>query len=95
MCRADRGFDGFGHRAQARTTGAPLPWRRVVNRTLPVEQVLPAGSHLGTIGPSGASVARSNARVITVRVIDHTLPKRPDAQAAPAMEVAEPCRAFQ
>jgi hypothetical protein len=102
LCMADRGFNGFEHWSQASATGAQLLWRCAVNRKLPVEQVLPDGSYLSTIGPTGVSVAQANARAITVRVIDYTLPKLPDAQshyrllttlldarAAPAMELAE------
>jgi len=102
LCMADRGFNGFEHWSQASATGAQLLWRCAVNRKLPVEQVLPDGSYLSTIGPTGVSVAQADARAITVRVIDYTLPKLPDAQshyrllttlldarAAPAMELAE------
>ena len=98
---ADRGFNGFEHWEQARATGAHLLWRCAVNRKLPVERTLPDGSYLSTIRPSGVSVAQAQARAITVRVIDYTLPKMPDAQphyrlittllddqTAPAMELA-------
>jgi len=102
LCMADRGFNGFEHWEQARATGAQLLWRCGVNRKLPVQQMLADGSYLSTIRPSGVSVAEADARAITVRVIDYTLPKLADAQphyrlittllddkAAPAMELAE------
>ena len=102
LCMADRGFNGFEHWEQASATGAHLLWRCGVNRKLPVEQVLADGSYLSTIRPTGVSVAQAKARAITVRVIDYKLPHLPDgephyrllstlldAQAAPAMELAE------
>lgn len=101
LCMADRGFNGFEHWEQARATGAQLLWRCAVNRKLPVQRTLPDGSYLSTIRPTGVSVAEANARAITVRVIDYTLPNLPDGQAhyrllttllddvqAPAMELA-------
>jgi hypothetical protein len=102
LCMADRGFNGFEHWEQASATGAHLLWRCAVSRNLPVEQTLPDGSYLSTIRPTGVSVVQARARAITVRVIDYTLPKLPqaqphyrlittllDAQAAPVMELAE------
>ncbi len=102
LCMADRGFNGFEHWEQASATGAHLLWRCAVSRNLPVEQTLPDGSYLSTIHPTGVSVAQAKARAITVRVIDYTLANLPqaqphyrlittllDAQAAPAMELAE------
>ena len=102
LCMADRGFNGFEHWEQASATGAQLLWRCAVNRNLPVEHPLDDGSYLSTIRPPGVTVADARARAITVRVIDYTLPKMPDAQshyrlittlldakAAPAMELAE------
>ena len=102
LCMADRGFNGFEHWEQARASGAHLLWRCAVNRKLPLEQELPDGSYLSTIGPTGVSAAQAKARAITVRVIDYTLPKLPhgqahyrlittllDDQAAPLLELAE------
>lgn len=102
LCLADRGFNGFEHWEQAAATGAELLWRCASTRNLPVEQLLEDGSYLSTIRPSGVSHAQAQARAITVRVIDYKLPKLPDAephyrlittlldaQAAPAMELAE------
>jgi hypothetical protein len=102
LCMADRGFNGFEHWEQALSTGAQLLWRCASTRNLPVERELSDGSYLSTIRPSGVSVAEANARAITVRVIDYTLPNLPDgqphyrlitslldAQAAPWMELAE------
>jgi Insertion element 4 transposase N-terminal/Transposase DDE domain len=102
LCMADRGFNGFEHWEQASATGAQLLWRCAVNRNLPVEQALADGSYLSTIRPTGVGVAQAQARAITVRVIDYKLPNLPDgephyrllttlldAQAAPAMELAQ------
>ena len=102
LCMADRGFNGFEHWEQARASGAQLLWRCAVNRNLPVEQLLEDGSYLSTIRPTGVSMAEAQARAITVRVIDYTLPKLADSQShyrlittlldpqtAPAMELAE------
>jgi len=102
LCLADRGFNGFEHWERASATGAQLLWRCAVNRNLPVQQTLADGSYLSTIRPTGVSVAEARARAITVRVIDYKLPHLPDgephyrllttlldAQAAPAMELAE------
>ena len=102
LCLADRGFNGFEHWEQARATGAELLWRCGVNRKLQVDRTLDDGSYLSTIRPSGVSVAQAQARAITVRVIDYTLPKLPtaeshyrlittllDPQTAPTMELAE------
>jgi hypothetical protein len=102
LCMADRGFNGFEHWEQALATGAHLLWRCSVSRNLPVEKTLSDGSYLSTIRPNGVSVAEAQARAITVRVIDYTLPKLPDGQphyrlitslldeeAAPAMDLAE------
>jgi hypothetical protein len=102
LCMVDRGFNGFEHWEQASATGAQLLWRCTVNRKLEVEQTLADGSYLSTIRPTGVSVAEARARAIKVRVIDYQLPKLPDAEphyrlittlldaeAAPAMELAE------
>jgi hypothetical protein len=102
LCLADRGFNGFEHWEQASATGAQLLWRCASTRILPVEQMLPDGSYLSTIRPSGVSKAQAQARAITVRVIDYKLPSLPDAEPhyrllttllddkfAPAMELAE------
>lgn len=102
LCMADRGFGGFEHWEQAAATGAQLLWRCPSTRNLPVEQLLGDGSYLSTIRPTGVSRAQARARAITVRVIDYKLPNVPDgephyrlittlldANAAPAMELAE------
>lgn len=102
LCMADRGFNGFEHWEQAAATGAHLLWRCASTRILPVEHLLDDGSYLSTIRPSGTGSARAQAKAMTVRVIDYKLPKLPDAephyrlittlldaQAAPAMELAE------
>jgi hypothetical protein len=102
LCLADRGLNGFEHWEQAGATGAQLLWRCAATRNLPVELALEDGSYLSAIRPTGVSVAAAKARAITVRVIDYTLPKLPDAQpryrlittlldaqAAPAIELAE------
>ena len=102
LCLADRGFNGFGHWEQAAATGAQLLWRCASTRILPVEKMLPDGSYLSTIRPTGVGVKQAQARAITVRVIDYKLPKLHDAEphyrllttlldakTAPAMELAE------
>ena len=102
LCLADRGFNGFEHWEQASATGAQLLWRCGVTRNLPVERELDDGSYLSTIRPTGVSVSEAQARAITVRVIDYTLPNMPDAQPhyrlmttlldhkrAPLLELAE------
>lgn len=102
LCMADRGFNGFEHWEQAAATGAQLLWRCGSTRVLPVQRMLQDGSYLSTIRPGGVKKAQGDARAITVRVIDYTLPQMPDAQphyrlitslldpkAAPAMELAE------
>ncbi len=102
LCLADRGFNGFEHWEQASATGAHLLWRCSSTRKLAVEQMLPDGSYLSTIRPTGVSTAEARSRAITVRVIDYKLPKLADAephyrlmttlldaQVAPAMELAE------
>jgi Insertion element 4 transposase N-terminal/Transposase DDE domain len=101
LCLADRGFNGFEHWEQARATGAELLWRCSVNRKLPVLRTLDDGSYISTIRPTGVSVAQAQAREITVRIIDYTLPQMPgsqphyrlmttllDPQAAPTLELA-------
>ncbi len=102
LCLADRGFNGFEHWEQASATGAQLLWRCSSTRKLAVEQMLPDGSYLSTIRPTGVSTAEARSRAITVRVIDYKLPKLADAEPhyrlmttlldakqAPAMELAE------
>lgn len=102
LCLADRGFNGFEHWEQASATGAQLLWRCAVNRKLEVEQALSDGSYLSTIRPTRVSVAQARARAIKVRVIEYKLPKLSqaephyrlittllDAEAAPAMELAQ------
>jgi Insertion element 4 transposase N-terminal/Transposase DDE domain len=101
LCLADRGFNGFEHWEQARATGAELLWRCGVNRKLSVLRKLDDGSYLSTIGPTGVTVAEAQAREITVRVIDYTLPQISDSEphyrlmttlldpvAAPTLELA-------
>ena len=101
LCLADRGFNGFEHWQQASATGADLLWRCSDTRQLPVIQVLPDGSFLSKIAPSGVSAAQAQEQAITVRVIEYTLPAddqaRPryrllttllDAASAPALELA-------
>jgi len=102
LCMADRGFNGFEQWEQASATGASLLWRCGVNRNLPVLKRLDEGSYLSTIHPTRVSAAQAKARAITVRVIDYRLPELPDAEphyrlittlldaeAAPAMELAQ------
>ncbi len=102
LCLADRGFNGFEHWEQAAATGAHLLWRCAANRKLPVLKDLGGEGYLSVIRPTGVSKAEAEARAITVRVIDYTLPGLDDSgthyrllttlldpQAAPAKELAE------
>lgn len=74
LCLADRGFNGYGHWAQACSTGADLLWRCADNRQLPVIRRLDDGSYLSAIHPSGAQRAKAREQAITVRVIEYALP---------------------
>jgi hypothetical protein len=67
---ADRNFYGFKLWQLACASGAKLAWRGKANLTLPVENMLPDGSYLGTVFDSGDR-HRSVGQV--VRVIDYTL----------------------
>jgi hypothetical protein len=98
---ADRGFNGFEHWQQALGSGAQLLWRATESRRLPVEQLLPDGSYLTHIEPTGVGKAVATAQALQVRVIEYQLPGVPDAAAryrlmtslldpvqAPALELA-------
>ena len=98
---ADRGFNGYGYWRQAQASGAQLLWRCADNRQLPAQQLLPDGSYLSAIYPSGVSRAKAVEQAIAVRVIEYALPGVDgaharyrllttllDAQAAPALELA-------
>lgn len=80
LCLADRGFSGYEHWRQARATGAQLLWRCADNRVLPVLTQLDDGSYLSEIRPTGVTKAEAAMQAITVRVIEYSLPKLPDAQ---------------
>jgi hypothetical protein len=101
LCMADRGFNGFEHWRQAKTTGAQLLWRCGSTWQLPVQRVLDDGSFLSVIRPTGVGRAQAAEQAITVRVIEYALPGLHDAQPryrllttlldpqlAPAMELA-------
>ena len=98
---ADRGFNGFAHWQQALATGAQLLWRATESRLLPVKQLLPDGSYLSVLEPTGVDRASTRAQALPVRVIEYQLPGVPDAAAryrlmtslldpvqAPALELA-------
>lgn len=76
---ADRGFNGFDHWQQALASGAQLLWRATEPRLLPVEQLLPDGSYLSRIEPTGVGQAAAAAQALQVRVIEYQLPGVPDA----------------
>jgi hypothetical protein len=76
---ADRGFNGFEHWQQALASGAQLLWRATESRLLPVEQLLPDGSYLSRIEPTGVGKAAAAAQGLQVRVIEYQLPDVPDA----------------
>jgi Insertion element 4 transposase N-terminal/Transposase DDE domain len=76
---ADRGFNGFEHWQQARATGAELLWRAAESRLLPVQQMLPDGSYLSLIAPTGVGRAAATEQALVVRVIEYQLPGVPDA----------------
>lgn len=76
---ADRGFNGFEHWQQALATGSQLLWRATESRLLPVDQLLPDGSYLSHIAPTGLGKAAAAAQAVPVRVIEYQLPSVPDA----------------
>lgn len=98
---ADRGFNGFEQWQQALATGAQLLWRATESRLLPVQQMLPDGSYLSIIEPTGQGRRTTAEQALPVRVIEYQLPGVPEAapryrlitslldpQAAPALELA-------
>ena len=76
---ADRGFNGFEHWQQALASGAQLLWRATESRLLPVQQLLPDGSYLSRIEPTGVGKTAAAAQALQVRVIEYQLPGVPDA----------------
>ncbi len=72
LCLADRGFNGLEHWQAAKAAGADLLWRASDNRRLDVQQMLPDGSFLSVLAPTGANRTRQQQSV--VRVIEYTLP---------------------
>jgi hypothetical protein len=76
---ADRGFNGFEHWQQALGSDARLLWRATESRLLPVEQLLPDGSCLSRIEPTGVGKAAAAAQALPVRVFEYQLPSLPDA----------------
>lgn len=81
LCLADRGFNGFEQWQQARASGAQLLWRASDNRLLPVQKMLPDGSFLSELCPTGAGREQRAAQRLVVRVVEYTLPGAPDAAA--------------
>jgi hypothetical protein len=101
LCLADRGFNGYEYWSQAQASGAQLLWRCSDNRQLPVHQLLPDGSYLSAIYPTGVGRTKTLEQAIVVRVVEYALPGVDgaqaryrllttllDAQAAPALELA-------
>jgi len=101
LCLAERNFFGFQLWQQAARTGADLLWRVKKNVVLDPIQLLPDGSYLSFIYPSGIARRRHKDGVL-VRVIEYVLddPGRAplityrlittilDPAAAPAAELA-------
>lgn len=98
---ADRGFNGFEHWQQALATGAQLLWRATESRLLPVKQMLPDGSYLSVIAPTGQGRRATAEQALSVRVIEYRLPGVADSapryrlitslldpREAPALELA-------
>jgi Insertion element 4 transposase N-terminal/Transposase DDE domain len=81
LCLADRGFNGFEHWQQARASGAHLLWRASDNRLLPAQQMLPDGSFLSELCPTGTGREQKAAQRVVVRVVEYALPGVPDAAA--------------
>jgi hypothetical protein len=103
LCLADRGFRGYEHWKAARASGADLLWRCVVNRQLPVHELLDDGSYLSALYAPGKGPAGRDARSAqVVRVVEYSLPASQQAQStryrlvtslldpktAPALELA-------
>ena len=80
LCLADRGFNGFEHWQAARASGAHLLWRASDNRLLPVQQMLPDGSFLSELCPTGTGREQKAAQRVVVRVVEYVLPDVPDAE---------------
>lgn len=74
LCLADRGFNGFEQWQQARASGAQLLWRASDNRHLPVQQMLPDGSYLSELCPTGVRSEQRAAQRLVVRVVEYALP---------------------
>lgn len=100
LCLADRQFFGHALWQAAAATGADLLWRARGNLRLPRETVLPDGSYLTTIHPSGQD-RRHRTGGLRVRVVEYRLAGLAEAeplyrvvtsildpQQAPAAELA-------
>lgn len=74
---ADRGYCGFPLWARAREKGVELLWRARRNLRLPVEEVYADGSYRSTLRGSGRDWRKSQGSC-PVRVVEYTLPDRPD-----------------
>lgn len=72
LCLADRGFFGFRLWNQARARKAELVWRIKKNLRLRPDRVLPDGSYLSRVYPSGADW-KKKTNGVQVRVIDYRL----------------------
>jgi hypothetical protein len=72
LCLADRNFFGYAMWNQACATGADLLWRVKTNARLPREELLPDGSYLSHVYPSGTD-RRHKTNGVKVRVIEYRL----------------------
>lgn len=94
LCLADRGFLSFDLWRAAAATGAELLWRARATFTLPVLERFPDGSYRSELRWN-ASCTSPDRTAIPVRVIEYTLPGRPNAAARYRVvtTVLEPARA--
>jgi hypothetical protein len=72
LCLADRLYPSFSLWKKAAATGASLLWRARSNADLPVEEVLPDGSYLSRIYPTGKDKRKKRGGLV-VRVIEYRL----------------------
>ncbi len=72
LCLADRLYTNFSLWRKASATGASLLWRARSNADLPVEEVLPDGSYLSRIYPTGKD-KRKKRNGCVVRIIEYHL----------------------
>ena len=80
LCLADRGFNGYEHWRHAQATGAELLWRCTNNRQWPVIKALEDSSYLSEIQPPRKERLDTQAKPITVRVIEYAVPGLPKVE---------------